>query len=52
VAEAAGTTNYALSVSVGVARCDAGRACTLADLFEQADRAMYAEKETRRRGDR
>ena len=50
VAEAARTTSYPLSVSIGVARSEAGGTCTLADLFEQADRAMYVEKDTKRGG--
>ena len=52
VAEAAGQVSYALSVSIGVAFCEAGCRCDLADLFERADRAMYAEKATKRPGQR
>jgi len=48
VAEAAATTAYPLSVSIGVARCEPGSDCTLADLFERADRAMYEEKQAKR----
>jgi two-component system cell cycle response regulator len=44
VAEAAGEVDYPLSVSIGVAVCEAGCKCNLSDLFERADRAMYAEK--------
>lgn len=44
VAEAAAEVDYPLSVSIGVARCEAGRKCDLTDLFERADRAMYADK--------
>jgi diguanylate cyclase (GGDEF)-like protein len=43
IAEAAKGVAYPLSVSIGVAQCEADK-CTLADIFEQADRAMYAEK--------
>jgi diguanylate cyclase (GGDEF)-like protein len=48
VAEAAKGVAYPLSVSIGVAQCDAGSPCRLADLFEQADRAMYADKAAKR----
>ena len=48
VAEAAKSVAYPLSVSIGVAQCDAGSRCTLAELFERADRAMYAEKAAKR----
>lgn len=44
VAEAAQEVDYPLSVSIGVALCEAGCKCNLSDLFERADRAMYAEK--------
>ena len=44
VAEAAQEVDYPLSVSIGVAMCEAGCKCNLSDLFERADRAMYAEK--------
>ena len=44
VAEAAEEVDYPLSVSIGVALCEAGCKCDLADLFERADKAMYAEK--------
>jgi two-component system, cell cycle response regulator len=44
VAEAAEVVDYPLSVSIGVAVCEAGCKCDLDDLFERADRAMYAEK--------
>jgi diguanylate cyclase (GGDEF)-like protein len=47
VAEAAETTDYPLSVSIGVARCDPGSDCTLGELFERADRAMYEEKQSK-----
>ena len=48
VADAAEGTAYALSVSIGVAQCEAGTTCSLVDLFEQADQAMYAEKAAKR----
>jgi len=48
VDQAAEQVNYPLAVSLGVARCEPGERCTLADLFEQADKAMYAEKATKR----
>ena len=44
VAEAAAEVDYPLSVSIGVAVCEAGCKCNLSDLFERADRAMYADK--------
>jgi len=44
VAEAAEGVDYPLSVSIGVAQCEAGCKCDLAELFERADRAMYADK--------
>ncbi len=49
VAQAAEHTEYALSVSIGVAICEPGEHCTLAALFERADQAMYAEKAAKRR---
>ncbi len=49
VAEAANQTPYPLSVSIGIAQCQPGEACTLAELLERADRAMYAEKAAKRR---
>ena len=48
VAEAAEGTRYPLSVSIGVAQREPGEDCTLADLFERADRAMYADKAAKR----
>lgn len=48
VAEAAAEVHYPLSVSLGVAHCEASTRCTLSDLFERADRAMYAEKTAKR----
>ena len=48
VAEAAAGVPYPLSVSVGVAHCEAGGGCTLNDLFERADRAMYRHKAAKR----
>lgn len=48
VAEAAEHTNYPLSVSIGVALGPAGESWTLADLFDRADQAMYAEKAAKR----
>jgi diguanylate cyclase (GGDEF)-like protein len=44
IAEAARAVDYPLTVSIGVAVCEAGCKCDLDDLFERADRAMYAEK--------
>jgi diguanylate cyclase (GGDEF)-like protein len=49
VAQAAEHTDYPLSVSIGVAICAPGEHCTLADLFQRADQAMYAEKAAKRR---
>ena len=49
VAEAAEGTSYPLSVSIGVAQCDPGDDCTLDQVFEHADQAMYAEKTAKRR---
>jgi diguanylate cyclase (GGDEF)-like protein len=49
VAQAAELTDYPLSVSIGVAQCPPGELCTLAELFERADQAMYAEKAAKRR---
>jgi diguanylate cyclase (GGDEF)-like protein len=48
VADAAEQTDYPLSVSIGVAQCEPGEPCTLADLFDRADQAMYAEKAAKR----
>jgi diguanylate cyclase (GGDEF)-like protein len=48
LAEAAAELPYPLSVSIGVAQCEAGARCTLGDLFERADRAMYREKGVKR----
>jgi len=48
VEEAAQECAYQLSVSIGVARCEAGTRCTLGELFELADRAMYLEKDAKR----
>jgi diguanylate cyclase (GGDEF)-like protein len=48
VAEAAKQVSYPLAVSIGVGRCEPGEHCTLADLFERADQAMYADKATKR----
>ena len=48
VAEAAEGVAYPLSVSIGVAQCEGGSPCGLADLFEQADRAMYSDKAAKR----
>ena len=48
VAEAADGLTYPLSVSIGVAHCEAGSECSLTDLFDRADRAMYEEKATKR----
>lgn len=44
VAKAAEEVDYPLSVSIGVAQCEAGCKCDLTELFERADRAMYADK--------
>jgi diguanylate cyclase (GGDEF)-like protein len=49
VAEAAQQTSYPLSVSIGVGRCEPGEDCDLAELFERADQAMYADKASKRR---
>lgn len=49
VEEAANAVPYPLSVSIGMARCQPGDECVLAELFELADRAMYAEKSGKRR---
>lgn len=49
LAEAAEEVDYPLSVSIGVAQCESGCKCNLTDLFERADRAMYAEKAAKRR---
>jgi diguanylate cyclase (GGDEF)-like protein len=49
VAQAAEHAEFPLSVSLGVAVCPAGEPCTLAELFDRADRAMYAEKAAKRR---
>lgn len=48
IAEAAGTTSHPLSVSIGIAQCSADEDCQLGELFERADRAMYAEKGAKR----
>ena len=48
LAEAAAEAPYPLAVSIGVAHLEAGSKCTLADLFERADRAMYREKASKR----
>lgn len=49
VAEAAETTIYPLSVSIGVAPCQPDHECHLTELFERADQAMYDEKLAKRR---
>ena len=49
VAQAAEYAEFPLSVSLGIAVCPPGEPCTLAELFERADRAMYAEKAAKRR---
>jgi diguanylate cyclase (GGDEF)-like protein len=48
IADAAKQVSYPLAVSIGVATCEPDERCTLADLFERADKAMYADKATRR----
>ena len=48
VAQAAEHTDYPLSVSIGVARCGPDEYCSLIELVEQADQAMYAEKAAKR----
>ncbi|MEW6474710.1 MAG: GGDEF domain-containing protein [Actinomycetota bacterium] len=48
VADAARGLPYPLSVSIGVAQCEAGPRCTLAELFDRADTAMYLEKDAKR----
>ena len=49
VAKAAEQVEFPLSVSLGAALCPAGESWTLADIFERADHAMYAEKAAKRR---
>ena len=49
VAQAAEHVEYPLAVSIGVALCPPGEQCTLAEIFERADQAMYAEKAAKRR---
>ena len=44
VSDAAQQVDYPLSVSIGVAQCEAGCRYDLTELFERADRAMYADK--------
>jgi diguanylate cyclase (GGDEF)-like protein len=48
VAQAAEHTDYPLSVSIGVARCGPVEYCSLVELVERADQAMYAEKAAKR----
>jgi diguanylate cyclase (GGDEF)-like protein/PAS domain S-box-containing protein len=48
LADLATALPYALSVSLGVAHCDATHPCRLEELLEQADRAMYRQKATSR----
>ena len=48
VSDAAQAVRYPLSVSIGVARCEPTHDCSIAELFEQADRAMYEEKARKR----
>jgi diguanylate cyclase len=48
VAETAAELGLPLSVSIGMAICEPGERCELADLFERADRAMYEEKAAKR----
>ena len=48
IAEAAERAGYPLSVSLGLAQCVPGEDCQLAELFERADQAMYAEKAAKR----
>lgn len=48
VAHAAQTVPYPLSVGIGFARCEPSHDCTLDELFERADRAMYEEKAGKR----
>jgi diguanylate cyclase (GGDEF)-like protein len=43
---------YELSLSVGVARLDRTRSCSLGELMAQADRAMYERKRSRARSSR
>ena len=52
VATAAREVSYPLSVSIGVAMCQPKQACHLTELFERADRAMYAEKATKQQAAR
>jgi diguanylate cyclase (GGDEF)-like protein/PAS domain S-box-containing protein len=51
VAEAAAEFGFPLSVSVGLAGCEPGERCELAELFERADQAMYEEKAAKRRNE-
>jgi len=48
VDQAARKVSYPLAVSIGVARCEPDERCALADLFERADKAMYADKAAKR----
>jgi diguanylate cyclase (GGDEF)-like protein/PAS domain S-box-containing protein len=52
VAEAAEAVPFGLTVSIGMARCEPGQQCQLAELFERADQAMYEEKAAKRHADR
>jgi diguanylate cyclase (GGDEF)-like protein len=52
VAEAAEAVPFDLTVSIGMARCEPGQQCQLAELFERADQAMYEEKAAKRHADR
>jgi diguanylate cyclase (GGDEF)-like protein/PAS domain S-box-containing protein len=49
VAEGALAVPYPVSVSIGTAVCEATHECSLAELFERADRAMYEDRAERRR---
>jgi len=48
LADAAQQAGYSLAVSIGVARCRPDERCSLADLFERADKAMYTDKAGKR----
>ena len=51
LARAAQPLPYPLSVSIGVGRCEPDHECNFAELFEQADLAMYDEKAGKRTED-
>ncbi len=51
VADAAAAFGLPLSVSIGMAYCEPGERCEVADLVARADRAMYEEKAAKRRNE-